>query len=562
MTVHRFTARAEPITGDGHRLRARVAAWGDVGHPYDTATGEVVEVTVQRGGLVPAAPVMLAFDGHNADGNRPAVVGTFAASDDTDGLYADVDLNNTPEAERLHHAARTGASVAVSMEFQTEASGSKFTLGPDTPATVIGLAILDRDPGAFQSAQVTLAAGKVPTMSDTPNDPAPDDPTPGDPPPDTFAAVGELRAEMAEMERRVVAAQSGGRASSRHPLAEFRNFGDLIAAARTTQDRTAAAELSAQFTAGYRAHSERIRTVRQFGAALVDQVTTDNLSLVQPHFLTEVYGLIDQGRRVITALGGPSSIGTSGLVVDWPTYNGDLTTIVQQQLTEKAPINSVKISFGSANKPIHTWAAGSDISFQLAERSQPPYVQLHNRVLQSAYNITTDSVMADALVDEATGYVAYDPATAAGEEAAKAAIAASVKVDLATGQPASTIIAGTNVYSQMAIAFWSHAPAYGTQNTGGTSQASTLSVNVSGLEVVHAPTMDPDTAVVTNGLAASFGESGPNLVTAIDVERLGNDVAIWGMGAPLIFTPAGVVVLAATAPVTAGSGSTADKKGK
>jgi hypothetical protein len=556
MTTHRFTARAE-ATGDGRRMRARIVGWGDVGHPYDTSTGDISTVTVQRGGLVPAHDVLLAFDGHNGDPVRPAVVGTFRAADDADGLYADVDLNGTPEAERLHHAARTGAAVAVSMEFATDAEGSNFTLGPDSPATVTGLAILDRDPGAFQTAQVTLAAGKAPIMSDTPNDPAPE-PEPG-PEPDEVA--GELRAEMAAMERRVLAAQVGGRTSSRHPLAEFEDFESLVTAARTTRDHAAAEELSGHFTAGYRRHSQRVRIARQFGAALVDQVTADNLSLVQPHMLTEVYGRIDQERRVITALGGPSSIGSSGMTVNWPTFTGDLTAIVAAQTAEKAPINSVKISFGSANEPLVTYAAGSDISFQLATRSQPPYLQLHNRVLNSAYNLTTDGVMAAALVDEATGYVAWTPAAATGEDTAKAVMAASIKVDKATGSPASVIVAGEAAFSAIAVAFWSHAPAYGTQNTGGTAQASTLAVSVSGIPVVFAPMLDSNTAVVTNGEAASWGEAGPALVTAVDVERLGNDVAIWGLGAPLVFTPGGVVVLAATAPVAA-SGTSADKKGK
>ena len=559
MTVHRFTAKAK-ATLDGKRLRARIVGWGDVGHPYDTASGNIAEVTVERGGLVTAAPVLLAFDGHNDEYSRPNVVGTFAAAAADDGLYAEVDLNGTPEAERLHHAARTGAAVAVSMEFATDAEGLTFTLGPDSPATVTGLAILDRDPGAFQTAQVTLAAGKAPTMSDTPNDPTPEDPEP-DEGGDTkvLAAVGAVRSEMAEMERRVMAAQIGGRSSSRHPLAEFDTFDALVTAVRSTRDTRAAAELSGHFTAGYRQHSQRRRIARQFGAALVDQVTADNLSLVQPHMLTEVYGRIDQERRVITALGGPTSIGSSGMTVNWPTFTGDLTAIVAAQTAEKAPINSVKISFGSANEPLVTYAAGSDVSFQLAERSQPPYLQLHNRVLNSAYNLTTDGVMADALVADGTGYVAWTPATATGEDTAKAVMAASIQVDKATGSPASVIVAGEAAFTAIAVAFWSHAPAYGTQNTGGTAQASTLAVSVSGIPVVFAPMLDSATAVVTNGEAAAWGESGPALVTAIDVERLGTDVAIWGLGAPLVFTPGGVVILAATAPVTASAESKSKK---
>ena len=46
--------------------------------------------------------------------------------------------------------------------------------------------------------------------------------------------------------------------------------------------------------------------------------------------------------------------------------------LVGEQTVEKADVTSVKVSFKKASVPIKTYAGGSDISWQLIRRSQPP----------------------------------------------------------------------------------------------------------------------------------------------------------------------------------------------
>jgi len=81
-------------------------------------------------------------------------------------------------------------------------------------------------------------------------------------------------------------------------------------------------------------------------------------------------------------------------------------------------------------------------------------------------------------------------------------------------------------------------------NAAGAAEASTLLVDVSGLEVIRVPSMASGTALVTNKMAAGWLEDGPFVVQMDDVEKLGRNVAVWSMGALTPFTPAGLVQLA------------------
>jgi hypothetical protein len=85
---------------------------------------------------------------------------------------------------------------------------------------------------------------------------------------------------------------------------------------------------------------------------------------------------------------------------------------------------------------------------------------------------------------------------------------------------------------------------YTVQNVSGVATASTLRVNVSGLQVIRAKWLDTGiayNAIVSNGAAAKWIEDGPRLATAENVGQLGRDVAIYGYAASGVYLPAGVV---------------------
>jgi len=94
------------------------------------------------------------------------------------------------------------------------------------------------------------------------------------------------------------------------------------------------------------------------------------------------------------------------------------------------------------------------------------------------------------------------------------------------------------------------------------ASASSLRINISGLEIIEAPALPDGTVIVTNAGAAGWFEDGPFLVTAEDVEKLGRDVAIWGMGATGIFLPSGVVKITVTVTPPAAQSTSASKSTK
>ena len=300
-----------------------------------------------------------------------------------------------------------------------------------------------------------------------------------------------------------------------HPLAQFRSMGEYHRAVLDGKIET---------------------------RALVDQITTDNPGVMPPSWINDVKGIVERGRPAIAAL-GVESAGDSGMDINWPYFDGDLAAIVAEQATQKAEVHSVKISLKKGATSLKTYAAASDISFQLLQRSSPSYLTAHNRIMLASYAVVSDNAFADALVAGGTASaVDYDlAADTDGKKFRAAVFSASIEVETATGAPASVVLVATDVFAK--IGGWDgFVPApYGTQNVPGVATASTLRVDVSGLPVVHDRNLAAGSIIVTNDLAASWVEDGPRLIDAVNVAQLGQDVAVYGYGAPALYIPAGVV---------------------
>jgi hypothetical protein len=304
-----------------------------------------------------------------------------------------------------------------------------------------------------------------------------------------------------------------------HPLAQFRSFGEYSKAVLEGFD----------------------------SRALFDQVTADNPGVLPPVWLMQVRGIIDLGRPVITGVGGPQSAGTSGLDINWPYSENNLLDIVEAQADEKGEVNSVQISILKGTATLGTYAAGSDISYQLLQRSMPSYLDAHNRIMAASYSAVTDRKFTQDIWTgaDAANDIQYDMSadtTGAGFRAA--VFEASMKCEDATGVPASIVFASTETMKE--IGGWeSFYPApYSVQNVSGVATASTLQVNVSGLRVVRAKwldTLNSRHAIVTNGEAARWIEDGPRLATAENVGHLGRDIAIYGYGVTAAFLPSGII---------------------
>jgi hypothetical protein len=261
--------------------------------------------------------------------------------------------------------------------------------------------------------------------------------------------------------------------------------------------------------------------------------------------MLQVMGIIDLGRRVINGVGGPQSAGTAGMDINWPYFDGSLTAIVEAQANQKDEVNSVQISIEKGTATLDTYAAGSDISYQLLQRSSPSYLDAHNRIMAASYATVTDRKFTADLWDDGTGIQDYDfAADTTGAGFREAVFAASVSVEDATGTPATAVFVSTAVFT--AIGGWStfQPEPYTVQNVSGVATASTLRVNVSGLPVIRAVYLDTNAAynaIVTNGAAARWVEDGPRLASAENVGQLGRDIAIYGYGVTAPFLPAGIV---------------------
>jgi hypothetical protein len=441
------------------------------------------------------------------------------------GLTGTIVLADTPAAREIRELARTvGAYLSIEVDTYDDEAPVEGSTVTRTRGLLTGLAvILPPHKPAFPSAAVTAVRSKGnPAMSETePVDPDVETDDNDDDNDDTEAETAIVgRSAVAELVRAEVArtAVPRGRIAA-HPLARFDRFVDAADAAFT--DPAVAVQVA---------------------RALADQVTTNNPGVIPPGWVKDVKGIIDIGRRVVSAL-GPNPDPGEGMEINWPYFAGNLLALVGVQATEKTAITSVRVDLLKGTAPYATYAGGSDISYQLIRRSSPSYRDAYLRIMSAAYAAVTDKAATDQLEVASNAGVAYDVATDTDGAAFRAAVfEASVEVEMATGSPASVVLAATDVFVKVG-SLLVPAPVF---NVGGTADAASLSVDVSKLQVVHAPALAPGTAIVTNRLAAAWSEDGPHTITADDVEKLGQNIAVWGLGALAAFYPNGVVTLNAT----------------
>jgi hypothetical protein len=274
---------------------------------------------------------------------------------------------------------------------------------------------------------------------------------------------------------------------------------------------------------------------------LADQITTNNPGVIPPAWLSSVFGILDFGRPTITAF-GVSGLPASGMELTWPYFDGDVMTLVGEQVVQKTAVTSVRVDLKKGSEAIRTFAGGSDISYQLIRRSDPSYRDAYLRIMMIAYAAVTNAAAAADAVAAATASAAtWDPAAGTADALAEALFTASVEVESATGMPATFALAASDVFIAAGTAAVVNAANYGVQNVPGTASASTLAVSFAGLTLVHDGSLPAGTLLVSNGATAEWYEDGPFTVTAEDVEKLGQNVAVWGMGAFAVPLPAGIV---------------------
>ena len=434
-----------------------------------------------------------------------------AAENKPDGLYIDFNIANTVQGRDAATLIRTGSAKGLSVGFSPSKSvwNRAKTTVQHLAANLAEVSITHMP--AYATAGVSAIREEEMSVETVEVEAAP-----------AVTADIEAREAIASVREQLAAVEARSFTSEPvHPLAQYRDFG---------------------------AYSKAVLAGEVESRALVDQVTDNNPGVMPPNWMMQVQGIIDLGRRVITGVGGPMSAGTSGMDINWPYFSGSLTSIVEAQANEKDEVNSVAINLAKGTATLDTYAAGSDISYQLLQRSSPSYLDAHNRIMAASYATVTDRKFTQDLWLDGTGLQDYDfAADTTGAGFREAVFGASVKCEDATQSPATAVFVSTAVFNK--IGGWStfQPEPYTVQNVSGVATASTLRVNVSGLPVIRATWLDTNAAynaIVTNGAAARWVEDGPRLATAENVGKLGRDIAIYGYGVTAAFLPAGIVRVA------------------
>ena len=323
--------------------------------------------------------------------------------------------------------------------------------------------------------------------------------------------------EFAELAGRVSALESGGRHGA-HSLARFASLAEAIKGGLNTENG-------------------RVNFVLADNTANAGA----NAGVVPPSWLTSVAGVIARRRAVVEAFGGAGSLPPDGFTTNWPYYDGNLSTLVGIQATQKADITSAAVDIKNGQAPVITYAGGADNALQLIERSSPAFLEVWGRIMSAAYAVVTDTDFTARLAAGATGTSVIDWATATADTVRAFLFDASAKVDAATGAPAEFALVAPDVFAKLGGLPGLHNATYGTQNAAGTASAATLQINVNGLPIVKANGLAAGASIVSNREAARFMEDGPSFIDAINVAKLGKDSAIYGYGATHIYIPAGLV---------------------
>lgn len=470
--------------------------------PYDTPTMiSGVEESFAPGSFDPAGVI-----GKPLAWRHDAPVGVITdASNEPDGLYITANILDTQQGREASVLAKAGAVRGLSVGFAPLKS-----LRNKTGSTVRHLSAQ-----LFETSLTHMpaysSAGISSIREETVMDPeeTTEEAVVVSEDKEAREAIAAVREQVAKIEARSYVTEM------QHPLAKYRSLGDYRLAVYNgeVEDR-----------------------------ALFDQVTDNNPGLLPPNWSSIVRLIFDLGRPTINAF-GVMSAGTSGTTFNWPYWEGDLTDIVAEQANEKDDIHSVAIDILKGTATLKTFAAGSDISYQLLQRSTPSYVDAHSRIMVNSYVQVTDIDFVGAVYGARTPSN-YNIATDTDGSAFREAVfGASVDVQTATGMPAQFVLVSPDVFKT--IGGWStfFPSNYGTFNVSGTAVAQTLGVAVSGLPVILDRNIGGNAILVSNTEAAKWVEDGPRFAQAENITQLGRDVAVYGYGASMIISGAGIIGL-------------------
>lgn len=430
------------------------------------------------------------------------------AKNAADGLYIGFDIANTVQGRDAATLIRTGSAKGLSVGFtpaesiwnktRTIVKHARAALAEVSVthmpayATAGVSAIREEEPMSVETVEVETAPAASADI-------------------EAREAIAQVREQIATIEARSFTAEP------KHPFEQYRSFGEYVKAV-------------------YNGEEERALDVSNLA---------DAPGLVPPVWWRDIKGVLDRGRPCINAVGGAVSAAGAGLTINWPYYDGNLSTIVAVQSAENDEINSADIDIKKGTASLATYAAGNRLTMQVIERTDPSYVAAHMRILMGAYGTETDYAFQTGLWANDTAGIDYDfSADTTGAAFVEAVWAAAVDVETATGQPAEVVYVNSAVYKKVAAWSYFQSQNYANYNASGTFDGRTLRASIMGLPLVLArnfATDETQDAIVTNSAAVKWAEDGPRTISADVVANLGRESAIYGYGCITPFIPAGIV---------------------
>lgn len=273
--------------------------------------------------------------------------------------------------------------------------------------------------------------------------------------------------------------------------------------------------------------------------ALDDVITSDNLGVVPPTYMTELIGVIDTRRPFLSSTRRLPTPPT-GMKMTVPRIDQRPTVGVQSD--EKDEVSSQLTKIGTVDFDAISIAGAGDISIQVLKRSDRVFLDLWVELLAEAYGIESENQALRALFDTIgggiTGASPMDPEDLSLGDAFVASF------DTYRQGPdtlwLSTEAVGAFMDAKQAV---TNAPLYpGLIATAGT--AGGVGGTISGLRVVHVPQLDAHGAFAVVGPSAGFAWAEDGTYTLqVDVPALaGRDVALIGILWPAPWYPAAFTV--------------------
>ena len=255
-------------------------------------------------------------------------------------------------------------------------------------------------------------------------------------------------------------------------------------------------------------------------------------------------GILGFARPAVNALGGPASLGPTGMELDWPYLDPalNLDTIVAKQTAQKTEIASVKVKILKGSQAIDTYAGGTDVSYQLIRRSRTEYREAYLRILAICLR-TRHRGRVRGAASRGGRELARAHRHRHGRSGARVPVRGqSSLVEDATGAPATVDLVSPTEFARLGGLADLYPPAYGTPTSPAPrrprarSPSTCRACRSSGRRSCRAiPTS------CTNSEGAAWHEDGPFPISAEDVAKLGQNVAIWGMGTGATTAPKGIV---------------------